>query len=269
MTIYIETFLFQNIIINFCLLKLVQVTTKNITTLFKLILSATIGAGLSVVSTVFITNTVAINTLKLVCALIMLLTAFKSSKKQFLLSFLLFFIYTYALGGAVINLSGVSYATSFGVVTSSKFNLTLVCLIIIALTYVFEFALKHIKTRIKLNALLYEITIFKDGKSMKLNAFMDTGNQLNFNGQPVLVLDLKTYLKLTNQNIISYITKPTTQTTLSTVAGNQNVNLYVVDKLQIKINNKTKELTNQLVAVNFNGTFKNTNYQALLSPMFL
>ncbi len=269
MTIYIETFLIQNIIINFCLLKLVQVTTKNKTSIFRLVLSSIIGAGLSVVSAVLISNNIAINVLKFICSFIMLLTAFKQSKKQFMLSFLLFFIYTYALGGAIISLSGTTYATNFGVVTSSKFNLSLVCLIIIAITYLFEFALKHIKSRIKLNSLVYEITIFKDNNSLKLNAFLDTGNQLNFNGQPVLVLDFKTYLKLTKQNIISYITNPAMQTTISTVAGKQNVNLYLIDKLQIKVNNKTKELINQLVAINFSSTFKNTNYQALLSPMFL
>ena len=97
---------------------------------------------------------------------------------------------------------------------------------------------------------------------------MDTGNFLNHNGNPVLILDLNTYLKLTKTNITDfYLTKTETLKT-STVTGNNNLKLFTLDKITIKNEKNIIELKNPLVAINSN-CFKNTNYQALLSPLFL
>ena len=130
MTIYIETFLLQNTLINLCLLKLVNTTTKYHTTLFKLTMTSLIGAVFSVISAMFLTNNHLLNLLKIICAIVMLKSAFKLNKKQLFISFVLLFVFTYSLGGAIISLSSASYLTSFGVVISSKFNLTFICFII-------------------------------------------------------------------------------------------------------------------------------------------
>ena len=54
-----------------------------------------------------------------------------------------------------------------------------------------------------------------------------------------------------------------------TVNGYSNLKIFNIDKLEIK-NGKTKtRLKNQIIAINPTNCFKNMNYQALLSPLFL
>lgn len=266
MEIYIEVFLIQNILINFCLLRLIEITTKTKATFFKLLLSATIGAVFSVISAIIITNTLVMNLLKITCAAVMLFIAYKQGFKQFVFNLILLFVFTFALGGAVINLSASTYHTTFGLITLTKINLELICLIILSLTYIFQFTLKHIKFKIKTNNLIYKIKLFKNNKSLDINAYLDTGNFLNINGNPVVIVELKTYLKLTNENLLNFYLKPTEQISTSTVTGKSNLKVVMLDKIEIIKDNKTIEIKNQYIAIN-TANFKNTNYQALLSPM--
>ena len=269
MEIYIEMFILQNILINICLLRLVYLTTKTKSTLFKLTLSSIIGTIPSVLVSIFINNNLILNIFKLLTASIMILIAFKQSFKQYIFNFILLFIYTYAFSGLIISVSSTTYRTNFGIVTSSKFSLANTCLIILILTYIFKLVVKHLKLKIKTNNLIYTTTITQANKSIKINAYLDTGNFLNLNGQPILILDLNTYLKLTNTNLINFYTSKFNEISTYTVNGNKNIKISKIDKIEIKNKNKKIILKNQIIAINTTNCFKNTNYQALISPLFL
>lgn len=269
MTIYIEIFLFQNLIINFCLLRLVKITLKAKSTFFSLFLSSLAGAGFSVFGAVFISSNLIMNILKFVCALIMLVLAFKQTVRQFCASLILFFMFTYAVGGAIVGLSSNSYLTTFGMITTSRFSLSLVCFVVIVLTYIFELVLNGLAYRVKSNGLICELVLKLKNKEVKINAFMDTGNLLKFNEKPVIVLDLKTYLKLTNTDLINFLLKQSEQISTDTVAGENRLKLFTIDSVMVKMKNKTINLKNQYVAINSTGAFKNLNYQALINPMML
>ena len=269
MVIYIEIFILQNILINFCLLRLVYLTTKSKTSLFKLILSCIIGTIPSVLAVVILSNNLTINLIKIITATTMISIAFNQNKKEFVFNFILLYLYTFAFGGIILNLSSNSYLTNFGYVTTSKFSLKIICVIFAIFTYFFELSVKHLKLKFSTNSLIYNLTITHSNKTIKLNAYMDTGNFLNHNNQPVLILDLNTYLELTNTNLLSFITKKTEQISTSTVNGENNLKLFRVDEIKFKINKKEIKLNNQYVAINSSNCFKNTNYKALLSPLFL
>lgn len=269
MEIYIEIFILQNILINICLLRLVYLTTKTKSTLFKLTLSSIIGTIPSVLASVFITDNSILNIAKIITSLIMIFVAFKQSLKQYIFNFILLFIYTYAFGGTIVSLSPTTYRTNFGIVTSSKLSLGNICIIILILTYIFELVVIHLKLKIKTNNLIYNTTLTQANKTLKINAYLDTGNFLNINGQPVLVLDLNTYLKLTNTNLINFYTSKFNEISTYTVNGNKNIKISKIDKIEIKNKNKKIILKNQIIAINTTNCFKNTNYQALISPLFL
>lgn len=269
MTIYIEIFLLQNVIINFCLLRLTYLTTKCQTNTFTLIFSSIVGSIFSILALYFLDNKTIINITKLICSFIMLKTAFKQTKKQFIFNFILLFIYTYALGGLITSLSNSTYYTSFGIVSSSKINLWFVTTSIIALTYIFELVVKHIKLKINTSNLIYKITLIKNNKKITLNAYLDTGNMLNYNGKPVVVVDLNAYLKLTNTNLFTFLTNQTNEIKTHTVAGCKNLKVIEVDELRIEKNNKKTSIKNQYIAVSLSSTFATTNYQALLTPLVL
>ncbi len=269
MEIYIEIFLIQNILINFCLLKLIYLTTKSKTSLFKLLLASLIGAIPSVFCVMLLSNSLLLNLTKLLTAVGMVAIAFHQNKKQFVFNFISLFLYTFAFNGIVMTLSSKIYITSFGAIVSNKLSLELICVLFLIFTYIFELTVKHFKFKFNTNNLIYNITLAHKGKILKTQAYLDTGNFLNDNGEPILVLDLNTYLKLNNINLINFLTSqsPTIQT--STVNGTNNLKVFEIDKLIIKNGKKEITFEHQKVAVNTTNCFKNTNYQALLSPLFL
>lgn len=269
MTIYIETFLIQNILINFCLLKLVYLTTKSKTNFFKLVLASIVGTIPSIIIVIYLNNVFLLNLIKTTTAFAMLSLAFKQTKKQFMFNVILLFLYTYALGGIITSLNSTTYYTSFGFVTSSKFSLELICTLIIVITYIFEFVVKHIKLKLNTNNLIYNLTLTQSGFSININAYMDTGNFLNYKGKPVIIVDLDTYLKLTKTNLINFYTSKSETIKTGTVNGNNNLKVFTIEKIEIKNDKNKIILENQNVAVNTTNCFKNTNYQALLSPLFL
>ncbi len=270
MEIYIEDFLIQNTIINLCLLRLVQITTKTKSNTFKLMLASVVGAAFSSIAASALTNSIAINLLKLVCAIFMIKICFKGCFKQFITHFALLFAYTFALCGAVILVCQNAKFVHFGIATNN-INLWFVMLGCLVFSYLFEFVAKHIKLKMQLNNLVYEVKLTNKNNSLKINAYLDTGNMLNIEGKPVLILDLTSYLTLTKQTYLDYVLKPpnTADLQLQTVAGSASLKLDVLDNVEIYINGQKKIFKNQIVAINNVDKFSSTNYQALLSPEFL
>ena len=195
----------------------------------------------------------------------MLLLAFKQTKRQFVFNFILLFIYTFALGGAITSLAGSCYATGFGVIISSKISLEMVLGFVIVLTYLFELVAKHLKFKIKTNNLIYPLTLYFNNNKITINAFLDTGNFLKFNNQPVVIVDLLAYLKLTKENYINFVLNKANTVNLGTVAGKNCLKVFKIDLLDIKVDGKVKSFKDQYIAVNTSASFKHTNYQALIT----
>lgn len=269
MEIYVEIFLIENILINFCLLKLINSTTKSSTNFFKLFLSSFLGATSSILIIYFIESTLILNIFKLLTATLMISVCFKQSKKQFITNLILLFLFTYTLGGLITNLNSKTHITPLSVMVFNKFSLEIICVIITLATYIFDLVCRHLRLNIKTTNLLYNLTLTQNNKSIKINAYLDTGNFLNHNGQPVLLLDIKAFLKLTNTNLIDFYLTESEKISAGTINGTNYLKIFKIDK--VKIQNKTTniELKNQIIAINTNSSFKNKNYQALLSPLFL
>lgn len=268
MTIYIESFLIQNILINFCLVRLVYITLKSKSSFFRQLCASILGAGFSIISAIYLSNQIILNIIKFSCAIIMLIVAFKLSKKQFIFSFILLFLYTYALGGGIMNLTSTTYYTSFGVISSSKLSLELITIIAIIITYVYELVARQIKLKLKTNNLIYPITLSFNQKEITINAYLDTGNFLNINGEPIIIVDIETYLKLANKNLIDYYLSKGEEISTGTVNGKNNLKLFKIDKIEIKLKKEKKTYINHYIAVSSN-KFTDSNYHALLSPLNL
>ncbi len=264
MNIYIETFLLQNSLINYCLLRLVELTTKSKTSIFRLIIASILGSVFSVIIAIFLNNNLIINIFKIICAFIMIKVAFRVKIKSFIYNFILLFIYTYALGGAVMALTGSVYTTNAGIVMSSKVSLEVICLTLIAVTYIFELVAKHIKQKITYGRLIYQLTLYLGNKHIKINGFLDTGNMLKYDGESVVVIDFPSYIKLVDTNLINYSLTNTQSVKTGTVNGIQNLKIIKLDKLKIKNGKKTKIIPNQYVAIT--NKIKADNYSALISP---
>lgn len=270
MDMYIEDFLIQNCLINLCLLKLVKTTTKHATNTFKLLLASLFGTIISILTAKLLTNILICNILKFLGYMLMLKICFKTTFKQFLTELILLLLYSFAFYGLTIVLNKNYVLTDYGILTEQKINMWTMLSICLIASHIFELVAKHIKYKLKTNNLIYSVNLKIKQNTISVNAFLDTGNMLTINNQPVLILDLSSFLQLSKQSYIDYIlAKHPQNLQVATVTGKSNLKLYVLDNLQINIDGKVKEFQNPIVAVNDCDKFKQSNYQALLSPAFL
>lgn len=268
MTIYIESFLIQNTLINFCLLRLVKLCSKPKGGFVRLLLASVSGALINIFALLFKTS-ILINLFKFIALIVMVIVAFNQTKKQFAFNLILLFIFEFSFLGAITAIFGKTIKTNMGFLVASKIKLETITIICIALTYVFELVITHINFKIKTSNLIYPITLHLNNKKITINAYLDTGNFLNYNNEPVVLIDMNSFLKLSNLDLLnSYLTN-SNKICLNTVAGKKFINIFKIDLLEITINNKKKQFIKPYIAVNNSNAFKNTNYQALLTPQFL
>lgn len=268
MEIYLESFLIQNALINFCLLRLVYLTSKPKTRVLKLVLAGLFGAVLSAIALVLESEVLA-TIIKLGCPACMLAVAFKQRKKQFVFSLALFYLFGFSLFGAMAIFSATAlFGEKIGE-TGILSNLELLTIGAILVGYLFEFVVKKIRYKIKTNNLIYPITLALNEQKIKINAFLDTGNLLQYNCQPVVVVDLSAYLVLAKTDIVNFYLKKGEQINLSTVAGANAVKIFKIDYMQVDVGGVVKTFNGQYIAVNAQNSFKNTNYQALITPQMI
>ena len=269
MEIYIEYFLIENILINFSLLKMIEASTKNNSSFFKMLIASIVGASASVIFVAIYTNSLLVNMLKLVSACLMLIICFKQTVKQYVVSFVLLFIYSYAFSGFISAINSNSFYNGSGFVIANRISLFSITILAIILSFVLNKVLKNIKLNFKKNKLIYKMKIYNNNQYICINGFMDTGNLLCYRNKPIILIDMDTYLKLTNKNVMDIYLNKTQEISTKTVNGINKLKLFNIEKIEIKINNKKIILKNQLVAINSNNCFKNTNYKALLTPLLL
>lgn len=268
MTIYLEEFIIENILINILLLRLIMLTTKHQSNFSNIFISALIGSVFSVFAGIYISNILILNILKTLCASIMLLICFKQNLKEFIFNFILLYIFTYSFAGAIISFA--SYNLQFGqIILSNKFNLSFITILLIFTTYFFELVVCNLKHKIKTTNYIYEITLTLNKNKISINAYMDSGNLLNYNGSPVIVIDLNYALKLLNISLPEFLIVDTYKINCGTINGNSNLKLFKIDSIEIKNHRKKQVFFNQYIGTNLKNNFKNNNYKALISPLYI
>ncbi len=264
MDLYIEEFLIESSVIYFCLLRLIKISTKTNTTNFKLILASLIGAGINSIALMNANNLLVYNLIKVIIGITIIKIAFKTNFKQFFVDLILLMLFSYSFTGLIYSISTNKQFMSNNLIILNNLNPTMIAIILITLTYIYELVLKSIKFNFQKNSLIYELELFKDNKSIKINAYLDTGNLLSIDGKGIIVLDLDTFCKLTNKTKIDIILDKNLITT-QTVTSNNTMSVFEIDKITLE----GKEITSNYIAVDTNSVFKDKNYKALLSPLNL
>ena len=107
--------------------------------------------------------------------------------------------------------------------------------------------------------------IICNNKKYKINGYIDSGNRLfdGASGLPIIVLSKKAGDTLTQMNILKNYVK---SLSISTVTGQSNIKIYVIDKLVI-YNGITKNIYSNVLVGKGNVNFeKEGGYDLLLSP---
>ena len=260
MTVYIEYVIIDNLIIDYLMLKATFALTGYPCARGRLFLCALLGAVIALLYPLLEINGVILALVKICSGLIIvLLSAEFSSPRRFYITAVIFFGYTFLLGGAVIGIFSL-----FGVPYSSEISIALMVIpvyfILRALSEVVKFIYRR-KDNITHN---YKIKAVLFGQAVDGVGFLDTGNGLYDNDNPVIVCNKNFFYKLAGENLPKIKLKKISVNTVNGKTENPSFNLdklliYFADEPNI-YNNVTVCVTDALVG---------ECYDVILHPAFL
>ncbi len=114
-----------------------------------------------------------------------------------------FFTYTFCFGGAIL---GLLYAFSMQTTISGiliygfEIPISLIMILLVLYIYLLYKATALLKKKQLQHCFHYNIIIKQNNQSYHLEGFLDSGNRLYDNGQPITIISQNTYLKLFGEN---------------------------------------------------------------------
>lgn len=267
MKIYLEQILITNFIIDFCILLVISKLIFTHIKYRRIVFSALFGSFATLIYP-FCTNFLLTNCLKIISAIIMLQILKPINKKQLMLSVLLMLGLSYAIGGAI--LSNFGSQTSSGYIITDT-NLIFVFITTILTTFILCKLISWIKTKIITNSNIYEITLTNNNKSVIIKSFIDSGNSLYDNNDPVSLINFDTFTKLTNLNLNQYLTNQFNELkdphfiTANTISGKRKILVFTIDKLSFNQHAREYYKVKLGVALHFDNS---KEYKAILNSSF-
>lgn len=256
MTVYIEYVIINNVIIDYLMLKATFLLTGNPIDKRRLFLCAFLGGVIALVYPALEISQIILTLVKIMSGLLIVLLASKyKTAKSFYVNAVIFFFYTFLTGGVIIgvfNLFGIEYQSEFivgGIVVP-------VYLVLRASAEVVKYFFKR-KT---IASLIYKVDLTIKSQTINAKAFLDTGNSLLDNGEPVILCDKHLAKKLLSNQIAKTQFK---KIEILTATGRRQNLAFKLDRLILYTTDKSHIFENVTVCIahmNFDG------YSVILHP---
>ncbi len=278
MEVYIEFVILDNLIINYILLNLVNLTLKLNAKKSLMLISSLTGMIVAIFLPLITLNNIVLFVIKIFLGLIMVLIIKKPKDfKSFIVEFSLFLTYTFVLGGMCFGVMFMlNTKTSFSGVILYNFEIPVSLFILLGLFYL-KFMIKLIKTirkKFTFNNFYYDVKVTNNNISLYLNGFLDSGNQLECDGTGVMVINYASFLKLYPNidyqklimgNLQNCGLKNAKFINVGSAANTGKMLIFNVDELEVITNNKTVKLNNAKLGLS-KSRF-NSDFDCLLSPL--
>lgn len=264
MKVYIEQVLLTNFIIDFCILTMIAKFVFSKPNYKHITLSALFGSVATLIFP-YLTNAILTNLFKILSSIIML-QMLHIHKKQLIKSCLLMLTLSYIIGGAILANFGTQ---SNGGYSIGAVNLIYVFATTISFTLIVSKLIVWVKNKITTNTHIYTTTLVCNNNSITIKSFIDSGNALLDNNQPVSLINFDTFTRLTNISLNQYITHDFSPLNnphfinASTIAGKRKILVFTIDELHL--NQKIYKNITLGVALNFDNT---KEYKAILNSSF-
>ena len=271
MEVYIEHVILDNLIINTIIICLTLKTLKLKVVKWRIFLSAFAGMAFAIVMPFITLNPYLMFLLKLtIGAGLCPIFITPKSIKQFFLIYIWFLTYTFVLGGlcfGIIYMLNIN--TTVNVILINGIDLPISIFLAPAGIFIYFLArsLKVVKAKANNAQYTYTLKILKDNHEYTLAGFLDSGNKLYHNGQPLIVLSLTTFAKIFKnippekvfkQTVTSADLKNAHYKTIQSAIGENKLLVFNLDTAILMLDKKPKKLTNPgfaLAVTNFNNEF--------------
>lgn len=278
MEVYIEYVILDNLVINTLIIILTLKTLKSLKiNKVRVLLSSMVGTVFAIMLPYISLPYTIMILLKISLGIIMTTIFYTpTSFKDFMASTLLFFTYTFVLGGVCF---GIIFLFNNNITISSytlhNFNLPISLFLSIFIIYAyFLYKLvtftKHLHTT---SNLYYTLILKHNNKSYYLKGFLDTGNQLRHEAQPITLINIRSFCKIFKvplENIVLNKVpleqlKDPTYIKIQALTGSNNLLIFKVQELTVKLN-KT-EVSHKDIYLGLAKTNFNNKFDCLLNPI--
>ncbi|MDN5276363.1 MAG: hypothetical protein PWR01_328 [Clostridiales bacterium] len=290
---YVDILWLDNFVMNFSILWITFRISKVKGSLWRLWISAGIGALYAIIF--FIPGFEVLHSffLKIALSLIMLLVAFKfNTFKDFFKAFTFFYATTFVFGGVALGLYFFTQdymAIQKGVFVIKDYPVNKLILTGVLVIILMHAMWRFIRLHLSKDELLYKVKIYFDGKEVMVDALLDTGNMLldPISKHPVMVVEFSRVKELLPQEIREIFTRSlegdfhTVVQVISksgwierfriipyTTVGNPSGLLmgFKPDEVLVLKNGKWYTVGNVVVGIYNDKLSKSEHYQALVHP---
>lgn len=200
MSLYLEYVILDNLIMDYLLIRMLEDTYKFKFKKINIWLACILGAIASLILPYFYNQILILNIFRILLAnvIVLMLRKYKNFK-QYCTYLLLFFSYTFVLGGIILGIIfmfKIDYSMSGIIIYSFEFPVSIFILIVYFAIKLFKKILSRSSKEITFSEYLLPITIFSKVKSVDGVGLIDTGNSLELNGVGVNIISLDLFLKL-------------------------------------------------------------------------
>lgn len=151
---------------------------------------------------------------------------------------------------------------------------TKIILLVWLISFLLTKVIKFLKQKSKIYNFIYDIKVENESRTVKLKAFLDTGNMLidNISGKPVIIINFKTLsellpkLSLDDLLLHKSITKDGYFIDYMTVGGSSKMFVFKPNKVLLKVKNRLEEL-DVVLGVSIKGFGRDAYFSALLNPL--
>lgn len=200
MEIYIEYVLVDNMVMNYLIVKLINITTgrKRLTKTHWL--TCVIGTIFAIFLPFLYFNKLLLFGYKIVVSIILVLLIKRYKKvKSFITYYLMFITYTFLLGGlcyGIINVLGIDYNANGLIIYSLDFPMGVLLIVLYLFIKILFASINLIKNRLNSLSWYYDAVLVDRDKRVETVGFLDTGNNIANADGGVNVISIDLFLKL-------------------------------------------------------------------------
>lgn len=213
MIIYLDIIFLENMVINYIILYVTGIISKERIKQSRLVIGATVGAIYSIIYYLFRLKIYSGLFIKIILSIVIIYVSFNSNNlKDLLKKILLFYLASFVFGGAAISIiymvNSQNITIQNGVLVGSYTIKTILIGIVVAY-FTIIIAFKLIKTKISKKDLICDISIMINHKEIKTKALIDTGNFLKdpITQMPVIVIEHTLLYDILPKEILNNIEK--------------------------------------------------------------
>ena len=269
MKVYVEDFIILNASQYISSLLIIKNCLKFKTSYIKIFLASLLSGFFSIIYTFSASNIFIVIVCKISIPLFAISFCFKKLNiKKIVQSLSLMMLCSILLNGTF------SERGEFlnGIMISSPNSLLSTLIIFILVSVIFKLSIELITRKKRIQENIVSIELFYKNKKIKKTAFLDSGNNLQFNNQPVNIINFKLFNQLTNISLNELLTKNFESKNFnyincSTVTGKKKMLMLTLDKMIIFNHKKTDYIEKPKLALSLN--FNNENYDIILNNLLI